>query len=156
MMRMVWLFAGFWMSLAFAAEAGVGPGPTPGLSQTNGVVFKDGRPYRGVGANYFDLFLRRLHEPTNSTSLEGLRQLGGAGIPFVRFAVAYDNADWSLYLDRREACFQQFDAVVRAAEEAHVGLIPSFFWSFQSFPDLVHEPRDQWGNPNRGCFRGPV
>jgi hypothetical protein len=37
--------------------------------------------------------------------------------------------------------------VVQAAERANVGLIPSFFWSFMSFPDLSNEPRDQWGNP---------
>ena len=118
-----------------------------GLWQTNGVVFKETQPYRGVGANYFDLFLRVLHQPTNGTSLKGLRRLGQAGIPFVRFAVAYDNNDWQIFLHRREDFFRGLDAVVQAAEQAKVGLIPSFFWSFMSVPDLVNEPRDQWGNP---------
>jgi len=44
----------------------------PGLSVRKGQLVLAGRPYRGVGANYFDLFLRILHEPTNSTSLRGL------------------------------------------------------------------------------------
>ena len=119
----------------------------PGLWQTNGVLFKGAEPYRGVGANYFDLFLRVLHEPTNSTSLDGLGQLGRAGIPFVRFALAYNDADWKIFLDQREEFFRRLDSMVQAAERANVGLIPSFFWSFMSFPDLSNEPRDQWGNP---------
>jgi len=118
-----------------------------GLWQTNGVVFKAGQRYRGVGANYFDVFLRTLHEPTNTTSIDGLEKLGQAGIPFARFAVAYDEADWRIFLDHREEFFRRLDAVVAAAERAKVGLIPSFFWSFMSFPDLSQEPRDQWGNP---------
>jgi hypothetical protein len=150
------LLASLWMALTIAASAaepsysanGLAAGHPPGLWQTNGVLFKEAEPYRGVGANYFDLFLRVLHEPTNGTSLEGLRQLGRAGIPFVRFAVAYDDADWRIFLDQREEFLRRLDLVVRAAERANVGLIPSFFWSFMSFPDLANEPRDQWGNPD--------
>jgi hypothetical protein len=149
-------FGGLWMAFnivavgaasAFPSEPPAG-GPLLGLWQTNGVLFKEDQPYRGVGANYFDLFLRVLHEPANRTSLDGLGRLGRAGIPFVRFAVAYDDSDWKVLLDRPEEFFRRLDSVVRAAEQANVGLIPSFFWSFMSFPDLAHEPRDQWGNPD--------
>ena len=120
---------------------------SPGLSQSNGVVLRDGQPYRGVGCNYFDLFLRVLHHPTNTTSLEGLRRLGETGLPFVRFAVAYDNNDWKVFFDNREEFFRCLDLVVNAAERAKVGLVPSFFWSFQSFPRLANESCDQWGDP---------
>jgi hypothetical protein len=138
---------------ATAAEPAYLPQPPagsqwPGLWQTNGIVFKETQPYRAVGANYFDLFLRVLHEPAKRTSLDGLERLGRAGIPFVRFAVAYDNADWKVFFERREEFLRRMDAVVQAAERANVGLIPSFFWSFMSFPDLANEPRDQWGNPD--------
>ena len=119
-----------------------------GLWQTNGVLFKEAQPYRGVGANYFDLFLRVPHEPANRTSIDGLERLGRAGIPFVRFAVAFDDTDWKVLLDQPEEFFRRLDSVVRAAERANVGLIPSFFWGFMSFPDLTSEPRDQWGNPD--------
>jgi hypothetical protein len=120
----------------------------PGLSQKDGVVFKDGQPYRGVGANYFNLFLRLLDSPTNTTSLDGLKQLGEAGIPFVRFAVSWDDRDWKIFFDEPDKFFRAFDQVVQAAEREHVGLIPSFFWRFMSFPDLADEPCDQWGNPD--------
>ncbi len=113
----------------------------------DGTLLRDGRPYRGVGANYFDLLIRVLQDPANTSSLDGLERLGKAGIPFVRFAVAYDTRQWKLLLDDRDEFFRRFDLVVRAAERAEVGLIPSFFWHFMSFPDLRDEPRDQWGNP---------
>ena len=32
-----------------------------------GTVLKDGKPYRGVGLNYFDCFLRTLRNNTNTT-----------------------------------------------------------------------------------------
>lgn len=40
-----------------------------------GTLMKDGRPYRGIGANYFDLFSRTLHNPRDTSSLDGLREL---------------------------------------------------------------------------------
>jgi hypothetical protein len=149
------LLAGVWLGFSVAAGAESDSrsqlpavGQVRGLWQTNGVLFKESRPYRGVGANYFDLFLRVLHNPTNRTSLDGLGQLGRAGVPFVRFAVAYDEADWKIYFDQPEEFFRRLDVVVQAAKRANVGLIPSFFWSFMSFPDLAKEPSDQWGNPD--------
>ena len=124
-------------------------GEATGLTvAADGTLLKDGRPYRGVGANYFDLLIRVLHDPANTSSLDGLERLGKSGVPFVRFAVAYGEREWRLFLDDRNEFFRRFDLVVRAAERANVGLIPSFFWHFMSFPDLSDEPRDQWGNPD--------
>ncbi len=114
----------------------------------DGTLLKQGQPYRGVGTNYFNLLIRVLHNPEDTSSLDGLEQLGKAGIPFVRFAVAYNNQDWKIFFDNREEFFRRFDLVVRKAEQTNVGLIPSFFWSFWSFADLANEPRDQWGNPD--------
>jgi hypothetical protein len=146
-LSMVWTFVAFGAG-STSPSAPVAGGRLLGLWQTNGVLFKEAQPYRGVGANYFDLFLRVLHEPTNHTSLDGLGRLGRAGIPFVRFAVAYADTHWRIFLDQPEEFFRRLDLVVQAAERAKVGLIPSFFWSFMALPDLVHEPRDQWGNPD--------
>jgi hypothetical protein len=129
------------------ASADAGPARQPGLSVRSAQLTKEGRPYRGVGANYFDLFLRVLHEPTNTSSLRGLEQLGKAGIPFVRFATAYGAADFKVYFEQREEYLRRLDLVVRAAERSKVGLIPSMLWTFE-LPDLASEHRDQWGNPN--------
>jgi len=43
-----------------ASEAANGRGAN-GLSVVTGVLVKDGRPYRGIGANYFSLFHHRLN-----------------------------------------------------------------------------------------------
>jgi hypothetical protein len=52
-----------------------------------------------------------------------------------------------LYLKDKEAYFRRLDSVVRAAEEEHVGLIPSLFWHLPTVSDMVGEPLDQLGNP---------
>jgi hypothetical protein len=72
---------------------------TLGLQVKEGRFYKEGQPYRGVGANYFDLFRRVLSNPTNTTSLAGLEQLSKAGIPFVRFVGPFSAQEWRLYLD---------------------------------------------------------
>ena len=136
------------LALLFTCKASAESRPVepPGLSVREGQLVLAGRPYRGVGANYFDLFLRILHEPTNSTSLRGLEQLCEFGIPFVRFATAFGERDYRSYLENREEYFQRLDQVVKAAERCKVGLIPSLFWKFE-LPDAVGEHRDQWENP---------
>ena len=139
------------LSLALLCRISVaaGPDPTsqpPGLSVRDGMLFKDGMPYRGVGANYFDLFLRVLADPANRTSLEGLQQLSRSGIPFVRFALAFNSRQWSVYREKPETYFARLDTVFREAERLNIGLIPSFFWT-PDLPDLVDEHRDAWGDP---------
>ena len=88
-MMIGWSFAALALLLTSKAIAEDRPVEPPGLSVREGQLVLAGRPYRGVGANYFDLFLRILHEPTNSTSLRGLEELCRAGSPFVRFATAF-------------------------------------------------------------------
>ena len=53
-----------------------------GLIVKDGILHRDGEPYRGVGANYFDLFYRVLKDGSDTSHDEGLRKLSAAGIPF--------------------------------------------------------------------------
>ncbi|MBN2308339.1 MAG: cellulase family glycosylhydrolase [Candidatus Hydrogenedentes bacterium] len=113
-----------------------------------GELLRNGQPCRAVGVNYFDAFIRRLHDPRDTSYREGFAELGRRGIPFVRFAACgFWPSDMALYLHDREAYFRLMDDVVRAAEEHGVGLIPSLFWYSACVPDLVGEPRGEWGNP---------
>ena len=119
-----------------------------GLTVADGVLLRDGKPYRGIGANYFDLFARVLHDPQDTSHRQGLARLARAGIPFVRFmACGFWPADNDLYLKDKEAYFRRMDIVVRAAEEQGIGLIPSLFWNLSTVPDMAGEPLDQMGNP---------
>ena len=62
-----------------------------------------GRPaVPGRRSELLRLFRRGLHDPNNTTSLDGLRRLGEADIPFVRFAVGYGEKDWKVFFDNRE------------------------------------------------------
>ena len=120
----------------------------PGLYVRNGVLTKDGQPYRGIGVNYFDCFLRVLGNGTNTSYDAGFRKLAEYHIPFARFcATGFWPRDMQLYQTNRAEYFRRLDGVVRSAELRGVGLIPSLFWLPACVPDLVGEPLDQWANP---------
>lgn len=125
----------------------------PGLVVRNGGLYRNGAPYRGAGMNYCDLFQAMLEFPeypgqTEFRTLEGLRYLGERGIPFVRFwACGFWPVSWDLYFSDKAEWFSRMDLLVATAEEAGVGLIPSFFWRWETYPELMDEYRDAWGNP---------
>jgi len=120
-----------------------------GLSVQRGVLTLQGKPYKGVGVNYFSLFNRRIKKPGDVSYQKGLESLSEAGVPFVRFmACGFWPVDWDLYLRDKEAYFKLLDSVVESAEKAKIGLIPSLFWYMAAVPDIVGEPMDQLGNPN--------
>jgi len=121
----------------------------PGLSVKRGVLTLRGKPYSGIGVNYFSLFYRRLEKPSDRSYRKGLERLYGEGIQFVRFMTCgFWPVDWDLYLRDKEAYFKLLDGVVKSAETAGIGLIPSLFWHMSTVPDIVGEPMDQLGNPN--------
>jgi hypothetical protein len=121
----------------------------PGLYVRDGVLMKDGRAYRGIGANYFSLFQRILKNADDRSSLENLGKLAQAKIPFVRFMCGgFWPVDQGLLMGNREEYFRRLDLVVREAEKQKIGLIPSLFWHPPTVPDLVGEPLDQYGNPD--------
>jgi cellulase (glycosyl hydrolase family 5) len=136
-----------------AADATGSVNPS-GLTLVDGVLLRDGKPYRAIGANYFDLFARLLPNPHDASYRQGLARLAQAGIPFVRFmACGFWPVDNELYLTDKEEYFRRLDGVVRAAEEEHVGLIPSMFWNLSTAPDIAGEPLDQLGNPQSKSIR---
>ena len=120
----------------------------PGLSVArDGTLLRNGVPYRGVGVNYTDAFLRALRNPGDESYRDDFRKLAANHIPFARItACGFWPSDYQLYLHDKENYFKLLDGVVQAAEESNVGLIADLFWSNTAVPDLVGEPRDQWGN----------
>ncbi len=122
---------------------------SPGLALgPDGTVLKDGKPYRGVGINYFDCFYRTLKNPADRAYAEGFAVLARHQIPFVRFcASGFWPVHTRLYLDDKQKYLRLLDGVVETATKHGIGLIPSLFWFNACVPDLVGEPIDQWGNP---------
>ena len=118
------------------------------LAGPDGTVLKDGKPYRGIGVNYFDCFLRTLVHGGDTSYDEGFATLAARGIPFVRFcATDFWPADMQLYLTNRVEYFRRLDGVVESARKHDIGLVPSLFWNDSTVPDVVGEPADQWANP---------
>lgn len=113
-----------------------------------GVLLRGGKPWRGIGVNYFDAFARTLKNPEDTSYEAGFETLEEHGIPFARFmACGYWPVEWRLYQTDRDAYFRRLDRVVKSAEKRGIGLIPSLFWHFPTVPDLVGETVNQWGNP---------
>lgn len=126
-------------------------GPLPPLWVVDGTLYRDGAAYRALGMNYFDLFLSMVEvpEPTapDFRTLEGLRFLGEQGVPFVRFsACGFWPVNWNLYFTDKAEWFRRMDLVVSTAEEVGVGLIPSLFWRYETYPNLVDEYLNAWGD----------
>ncbi len=121
----------------------------PGLSAgPEGSALLDGKPYRGIGINYFDCFIRTLHQADDLSYDAGFATLEARRIPFVRFAACgFWPKDMTLYRENPAAYFKRLDAVVASAKRHRIGLIPSLFWSDSCVPDLVGESMDQWANP---------
>jgi len=68
------------------SRSSLGAGSTPGLTVTrDGTLTRNGTPYRGVGVNYYDAFLRTLMHPSDNSYRDGFRKLAANHIPFVRF-----------------------------------------------------------------------
>ena len=123
--------------------------PAAGLRVApGGLLTRDGQPVRAFGFNYMDAFTRCLKNPEDTSYRDGFKTLADYEIPFVRLNFGgFYPVEWTLYREDPERYFQLMDSVVRAAEEQGIGLIPSLFWWTACIPDLVGEPRNQWGNP---------
>jgi hypothetical protein len=137
------------LACGFAAALSLGAlqadATKPGLTVRDGKFLLEGRPYRGVGVNYYDLFKRVVGSSGDESSLLGLAALGRSGVPFVRFnAGGWHEREWRRYLDNPEAHWAAMDRVVRAAEEAGVGLIPSLFWTHR-LAFAFDERMSDWG-----------
>ena len=135
--------------LSLAASTAEKPSGGLGLTvDADGTLLKNGIPYRGFGVNYFSAFHRVLLDAGNTSYEAGFKELGSYGIPFARVMfTGFWPSDMKLYMEDKEAYFQRMDAVVESAEDNGIGLIHSLFWYDGAVPDLVGEPRDQWGNP---------
>jgi hypothetical protein len=143
-MRLMLLAASAALLLSACASAG-----QLGLNVAkNGILLKDGKPFLGIGVNYFDCFARTLVNPKDTSYREGFKVLADRHIPFVRFmAGGYWPKDNDLYFKDKQAFFKLMDGVVKSAEQNGIGLIPCFFLCYATVPDLVGEPMVEWGNP---------
>ena len=123
----------------------------PGILKvsTDGLFMRDGKPYRGIGVNYFNAFYRTIINSNDKSYTDGFKYLSDNKIPFIRFSA---NGFWpnelKLYQTNKTRYFTLLDEFVKSAETNGIGLIPSLFWFYAAVPDLMGEHINQWGNPN--------
>ena len=148
------LFFGIAVTLLLSVAAVAAEKYPPGLTVKDGVFMHRGKPVYALGVNYFDAFLRVIgHQGqgprlNDQTWREGFKVLSDYEISFARVAInGFYPVDWKLYQTDRKTFFKKLDEVVREAERRDIGLIPVFFWTFFTLPDLAGEPFDQWANP---------
>lgn len=133
----------------YAEPPAVRGSKSPGLMiNARGELIHEGRLFRGVGVNYFDLFSRTLADAGATNHWQNLRMLATNGIPYVRFmAGGFWPSEQGLWQTNRAEFLKRYDGLVRAAEDAGIGLIPCFCWHPATVPDVVGEPVKSWGNP---------
>jgi len=149
MVRIWTLFASALALWSAGLPTSAAPDHRPGLTvDAAGTLRRDGKPYRGIGVNYFDAFARTLADPRDTSYDAGFQTLEEADIPFCRImAGSYWPKEQRLYSNDKETFFRRFDAVVRSAEKHKIGLILSCFWYLATVPDTVGEPMTAWGDP---------
>jgi len=112
-----------------------------------GKLIKNCQPYRAIGVNYFDAFLRTIKNPEDKSYKEGFRILREYNIPFARVTIGgYWPSDWKLYLTNKEKYFELLDEFIKTAEEYKIGLVIDFFWNVSTVPDIVGEPVSALGD----------
>lgn len=124
-------------------------GQIPGLYAVDGRLMRKGKPYTGMGVNYFNAFFRVLKDVEDKSYKEGFRTLRqDYNVPFIRFmAGGYWPVEWKLYLQDKQRYFELMDELVAEAEKQELGLVPCLFWYVCNVPDIAGESMDQIGNP---------
>ena len=136
------IVAFFLVFLFNAPSAFAGSDP---LSVSNGVLMKNGAPYRAIGFNYYDSFNRYLL--TGDTSyIAGFQQLSAAGVPFIRFQVLpfYPN-DARPYVTNMQLLYTKLDKFIADAASYNIALVPCVFFNLSTVPDIKGEPVSAWG-----------
>lgn len=118
------------------------------LSIQGGKFFKDGKPFYGVGVNYFDGFYRYAVFNDGSALSTGLADLKRYNVPFVRVpAIVFWPTDIQRsYLQNRVEFYKRLDAFMDAAKAQGIGVVLDVFYNWTAFPDIKNEHLPAIGN----------
>ncbi|MGC9261745.1 MAG: hypothetical protein ACP5I8_16905 [Phycisphaerae bacterium] len=126
-----------------------------------GIVEKDGQPYRGIGANFPGALLRLLVNPDDPSVPRDFKELEAYHIPFVRFPAL---AAWGtpaqcrtyinkMYYHHPVRYFDAMDKLCAIANKYHVGLIPSLFFTRWANALSGESGMRPWNNPQSRTYR---
>ncbi|MFZ6655092.1 hypothetical protein [Undibacterium sp. TJN19] len=124
--------------LATSAMLVFGPALADPLTVTNGKFTKDGKPFNGVGVNYFDAFTRYAENKYDTSWKDGLKTLNHYGIPFIRInTFGYWSEEIKThYLNNKPQFYTRLDEFMNEADKQHVGVILNLFFNLSAFTEL--------------------
>lgn len=124
---------------------------SPAFLRRDGTQLRlNGKPFRLIAVNKFDLFLRFLDGGEKKQQAIGaMEEAGKQGFTAIRFAGVgfYPNnmRNWA----NEKVYWGAFDELVQTAKKNGVRLIPVIHWNLYLFPDMAHEcVQDMLTNPD--------
>lgn len=106
----------------------------------NAVMMHNGKPFYGIGVNYYDLFLSVFARGGDmQISLSAMETLKKYNCKVIRFSVLPFYAEEFHYYEDTDNFWSILDKIVQKAEELEIGLLPSLFWTY-SVNDYFDEP----------------
>jgi len=108
------------------------------LTVTNGRFTKDGKPFYGVGVNYFDGFTRYAANKNDKTWKTGLATLHQYQVPFIRVNTFgfWSDEIAAQYLNNKQEFYNRLDEFMGEAEKQNIGVVLDLFFNLSAFTDL--------------------
>lgn len=150
------------MTCALLLSAGVSPAAAAGNSnygfhvEADGTITVGGKPFYGVGVNFYDGFNRYAGARPSISSEDTIKNIAKAEIPFMRVAFsAYRAQGVQAYLESPRTYFKYMDQFVAWANENKVGIVASLFWSISSgwTPTVEGAVDKDIGNPDSALMK---
>ncbi len=118
----------------------------PGLYLENGVVMHEGKPFYGIGINYYGAFANEFYNPEAGELRTILSLLHDHGIKYMRvnFGMFWPSNYRDMFADL-DHYWEIADRVVATAEEFDIGIVACFFWNASGVSDYFGEPGNAWG-----------
>lgn len=106
----------------------------------NGTMMHDGKPFYGIGVNYYDLFVSSFFRDWDTApSLRAMKTLKNYGCKVIRFSTLPFYVEEFCYYEETERYWVAMDEIVAEAEKLQIGLLPSLFWTY-AVNDYCDEP----------------
>lgn len=114
----------------------------------SGTIVKDGKPFKGLGLNYYGAFVRSYENGTKDYE-EAFKTIASYNIPFIRMPLCGYSATYYEDFDNdSETIISTMEDVLDCAKENKLGVIATFNWNTCAIPMHVGEKRSEIGNVN--------
>jgi hypothetical protein len=97
--------------------------------RSDGIVLKNGIPFRGIGVNYVNGFMANLANPSSTDVDLAFQTMKNHSVPFTRIVGSgWGASGMALYFSNKTEYFRRMDLTIATAEKYEIGLVFSLFW----------------------------